>query len=80
MKHEQQVVLKRWIPILEEYERTKAKQVPRVFKSIKALCEAHHISPKELRRYYRRWTESQKDPLSLLPQRRGPKPGTRRTP
>jgi hypothetical protein len=51
MKHEQQVVLKRWIPILEEYEKTKAKHVPRVFKSIKALCDAHYISPKELRRY-----------------------------
>jgi len=50
MKHEQQVVLKRWVPILEEYEKTKAKQVPRVFKSIKAFCEAHPISPKELRR------------------------------
>jgi hypothetical protein len=46
MKHEQQVVLKRWIPILEEYEKTKAKQVPRVFKSIKALCEATISPPK----------------------------------
>ncbi len=25
MKHEQQVVIKRWIPILEEHERTRAK-------------------------------------------------------
>ena len=80
MKHEQQVVIKRWIPILKEYERTKAKQIPRAFKSIKALCDAHHISTKELRRYHRRWIESKKDSQSLLPQRRGPKPGTRRTP
>src|SRR4030042_2088533 len=80
MKHEQQIVIKRWIPILKEYERTKTKQLPRVFKNIKTLCEAHYISPKELGRYYRRWIESKKDPLSILPQRRGPKPGTRRTP
>jgi len=80
MKHEQQIVIKRWMPILEEYEKTKTKQQPRLFKNLKALCEAHHISTKELRRYYRKWIESQKDPLSILPQRRGPKPGTRRTP
>jgi transposase InsO family protein len=80
MKHEQQVVIKRWIPILEEYEKRLNKITPRAFKTAKALCEAHHISPKELRRYYRRWTTSKKDPLSLLPQKRGAKPGTRRTP
>jgi len=80
MKHEQQVIIKRWLPILEEYERTKLKQTPRAFKTCKALCEAHHISTKELRRYYRKWINSRKDPLSLLPQKRGPKIGTRRTP
>ena len=25
MKHEQQVVIKRWIPILKEYEKTRTK-------------------------------------------------------
>lgn len=30
MNHEQQIVIKRWIPILEEYERSKNKQAPRV--------------------------------------------------
>jgi len=79
MKHEQQEVIKRWIPILEECERTRAKAKPRAFKSVKLLCEAHHISPKELRRYYAKWIESKKDPLSLLPEKRGPKPGSRRT-
>lgn len=80
MKHEQQVVIKRWIPILEEYERTRAKVKPRAFKSVRLLCEAHHVSPKELRRYHTRWVESKKDPLSILPEKRGPKPGSRRTP
>jgi len=34
MKHEKQVVTKRWIPILEEYERTRTKIKPRAFKSV----------------------------------------------
>lgn len=80
MKHEHQIVINRWIPILKEYERTKSKETPRLFKTCKALCEAHHISTKELRRYYRRWIEGKNDPLSILPQKRGPKPGSRRTP
>lgn len=80
MRHEQQVVISRWKPILIEYERTKAKVTPRPFKSVKVLCEAHHISPKELRRYHRKWIEADKDAMALLPEKRGPKPGTRRTP
>lgn len=80
MVYRQQVVIKRWLPILKEYEKTKAKVTPRSFKSVKALCQAHYISSKELRRYYLRWIESKKDPSSLLPQKRGPKPGSRRTP
>jgi len=74
MKYEQQVVIKRWVPILEEYERTRAKVTPRAFKSVKLFCEAHHISPKELRRYYTRWIESKMGKAQLgkdlLPLRR----------
>jgi len=44
MQYSNQVIVKRWIPILKEYERTKAKVNPRQFKFIKGLCEAHHIS------------------------------------
>lgn len=33
MKHEQQVIIKRWIQILEEYERTRAKVKPRAFRN-----------------------------------------------
>jgi len=80
MKQMETFVVKRWLPILEEYEKTKAKVTPRSFKSVKALCEAHHISGKELQRYYRKWIEAKKEPRSLLPQKRGPKPGSRRTP
>src|SRR3989344_9503853 len=80
MQHSYQIVLKRWIPILKEYERTKAKVEPRPFKFIKDLCEAHHISTKELRRYYAKWIEGNKTDESLLPKKRGARPGSRRTP
>ena len=80
MKYQDIIVVKRWIPILEEYERTRAKVTPRPFKFVKNLCEAHHITKKELGRYYRKWIEGGRKPESLLPQRRGPKPGSRRTP
>jgi len=39
-----------------------------------------NISNKELARYYRKWIEGNRKPESLFPLRRGPKPGTRRTP
>jgi transposase InsO family protein len=80
MKYHDIVVVKRWIPILKEYERTRSKATPRSFKFVKNLCEAHHISKKEISRYYRKWIEGGKTPESLLPQKRGVKPGTRRTP
>ena len=53
MQYSQQIIVKRWIPILKEYERTKAKVTPRPFKFVKNLSDAHYISKKELGRYYR---------------------------
>ena len=47
MKYKDIVVVKRWIPILQEYEKTKAKITPRPFKFVKDICEAHHINKKE---------------------------------
>jgi len=32
MQYSQQIIVKRWIPILKEYEQTKAKVSPRPFK------------------------------------------------
>jgi hypothetical protein len=40
MQYSQQIIVKRWIPILKEYERTKAKITPRPFKFVKNLCDA----------------------------------------
>ena len=80
MLYSQQIIVKRWIPILKEYERTKAKVTPRQFKFIKDLCAAHHISRKELSRCYRKWVEGNRQPEALLPMKRGARPGSRRTP
>src|SRR4030042_2421620 len=80
MHYQYEIILKRWLPILQEYEKTKAKVNPRSFKFVKDLCQAHHISPKELRRYYVKWIQGNKSAESLHPARRGSKPGSRRTP
>lgn len=80
MQYSEQVIIKRWVPILEEYEKTISKTTPRSFKFVKDLCQAHHISAKELRRYYRKWTEGQRAPAALMPGKRGARPGSRRTP
>lgn len=80
MQFNNQIIIKRWKPILIEYENTISKIKPRSFKFVKDLCKAHHISPKELRRYYRKWLEGNKSDESLLPNKRGARPGSRRTP
>ena len=80
MHYEYQIILKRWLPILKEYERTRSKITPRPFRFVKDLCRAHHISAKELRRYYVKWIQAGKKAESLLPSKRGAKPGSRRTP
>jgi hypothetical protein len=80
MKINQQVIVKRWKPILEEYEKIKNKVLPRPFRLVKNLGLAHHISNKELRRYYRKWQEGKRKDESLLPAKIGAKPGSRRTP
>lgn len=64
MKYEDIVVLKRWLPILKEYERTKAKATLRLFKYVKNICEEHHISPKDISRYYHKWIANGRKPES----------------
>src|SRR3989339_1876887 len=80
MKFKDQTIVKRWGPILKEYEKTINKVTPRAFKFVKNLCQAHHISTKELGRYYAKWIEGNKTDESLLPKKRGARPGSRRTP
>ena len=37
MEYKDIVIVKRWIPILQEYEKTKAKLTPRPFKFVKDI-------------------------------------------
>lgn len=80
MKHQETVVIKRWIPILKEYEKIKLKKTERAFKYVKDLCAAYYLSRKELNRYYNKWMYGGKKDKALLPEKRGAKPGSRRTP
>lgn len=80
MSHFDQVVTQRWLPILKEYEQIKLKIEPRRYRYVKDLYQAHHTSKKELMRYYHRWLEGDRKAESILPQKRGPKSGSRRTP
>lgn len=67
-------VTSKWITILEEYEKVKACQSV-LFNSVNELCEAHRIHRKDIRKYYERWIQSGKQRSSLLPHKRGPRPG-----
>lgn len=80
MLHTEQIVISRWLPILVEYEKVKNRVPDRSFKTVKDLCQAHRTSKKDVLRYYRKWIESNKNVRALLPQKRGIKPGSRRTP
>lgn len=79
MKYQDIYVVKRWVPILKEYERTRAKISPRPFRYVKNLCESYQISKKEISRYYHKWVAGGRKDEALLPAKRGVKPGTRRT-
>ena len=66
MKFNQPIIIKRSKPILEEYEKIQNKTTPRSFHLVKDLCIAHHISNKELKRYYRKWQEGPREDASLI--------------
>ena len=80
MKFNDHLVVSRWKLLLEDYERTIQKKPGSKFRYVKDLCLVHHISNKEIRRYYRKWIDGNKSDESLFPRKRGAKPGSRRTP
>lgn len=67
-------VTSKWVSILEEYEKLKAGQST-LFCSVNELCQAHRVHRKDIRKYYERWIKAGKDRSSLLPHKRGPRPG-----
>ena len=72
-------IISKWLPIVQEYDLIKQKR-SRNFKTVKALLSAHHVNKRFMYKYYRRWIASGRKPETLLPQKRGPRIRTRRTP
>ena len=64
----------KWLLVVNEYELIKQKK-SKNFSTVDQLCEVFKVHRKDIRKYYERWIKSGRDPDSLLPQKRGPKPG-----
>ena len=73
-KSEQQVMTSKWLLVVREYELIREKR-SKSFKTVEQLCEVFKVHRKDIRKYYERWVKSGKAEQSLLPQKRGPRPG-----
>src|SRR4030042_5836373 len=71
---EKRLLTNKWALVVDHYEKIKKKTNPS-FKTVTELCEAFHVSRKDISKYYERWSMAGKDPEALLPRKRGPKPG-----
>lgn len=69
-----QSMTSKWALVVDHYEKIKQKRDPS-FKTVNELCDAFHVSRKDIRKYYERWAKAGKDPDSLIPKKRGPRPG-----
>jgi transposase InsO family protein len=71
---EQQLMTSKWLLVVREYEDIRQKR-SKSFKTVEQLCEAFKVHRKDIRKYYERWVKAGKSEESLLPHKRGPKPG-----
>lgn len=74
MKSIKDGLIAKWLLVVEEYEKVKQK-MSKNFQTVDQLCKAYKVYRKDIRKYYERWIKSGKTKESLLPQKRGPKPG-----
>lgn len=65
----------KWDVILKEYELVKNNQSPN-FTHVRQVCNAYQVTRRDLRKYRNRWLESGQSLDSLLPRKRGPRPGS----
>jgi hypothetical protein len=65
----------KWLLVVQEYELVKQKKSSN-FQTVKQISDAFKVHRKDIRKYYERWIKSGKSTNSLLPRKRGPKPGT----
>jgi len=73
-KSVQQLMTSKWSLVVKEYELIRLRQ-SKNFKTVEQLCEVFKVHRKDIRKYYERWVKSGKADESLLPQKRGPRPG-----
>ena len=75
----QNSIIKNWKKVLEDYEMVKKGQ-SEYFKTCKELYDFYRTSAKQVSKYRRKLVRYGGDEKSLLPDKRGPKFGTNRTP
>jgi len=73
-KAEKRVLTNKWALVVGHYEKIKQKNNSS-FKTVNELCEAFHVTRRDIKNYYGRWVGSGKDPEALLPRKPGPRPG-----
>ena len=72
-------IIKHWGRILEDYQAVKDKK-HQYFKTCKDLYSFYRVPAKQVLKYYKRFKGSDGNLGSLLPQKRGAKQGSNRTP
>jgi len=65
----------KWLLVVQEYELVKQKK-SKNFTKVQQISSSFKVHRKDIRKYYERWIKSGKNTDALLPQKRGPKPGT----
>jgi len=71
----QKALASKWLLIVQEYELVKRNRSTN-FTHIRQICNAFKVTRRDIRKDYTRWTLSGRQTTALLPQKRGPKPGT----
>lgn len=73
-KTTQQAITNKWLLVLKEYELIRQKKNKNI-NTVNQLCDIFKVHRKDIRKYYERWLKANKNPASLMPEKRGPKPG-----
>lgn len=67
-------ITEKWMLVVEAYDALKSGRVSQ-FKTVNEICEAFRVHRKDIRKNYQKWLMAGKTQESLLPSKRGPKPG-----
>ena len=70
-----QTMISKWLLVVQEYELVKQKK-SKNFTAINEICQVYKVHRQDIRKYYERWIKSGRNIDALLPQKRGPRPGS----